>query len=396
MAEKALIRVLSKAEPCTVVADSDRVVQTLTNLISNAIKFSPSDTTITVTALEGVGRVEFEVGDQGRGVPADKLDLIFERFQQVDASDSRQKGGSGLGLAICRSIVRQHGGDITVESSAGVGSRFRFHLPAPESMAAIAATDTRPTILICDDDELIVDAAVHIAEGGGFRAVGVTNGRDLLDQAATLVPDVILLDLFMPNLNGWETLAALKQRQETADIPVIILSVLTAEETGTPAFELAGWIQKPLQADQVLETMQHAVGAPQGRVLVIEADPDLAHVMTSFFKRRQIRPFHAATGKQAIELARHVRPDLVVLDPALADIDGFGVVASLKEHEPMRCLPLIVYSAFEPTPAQREKLRLGPTEYLTKSRVTPEDLERRVVDLLKTIVLKKGEFSNVA
>jgi PAS domain S-box-containing protein len=397
MAEKARIRVVSHAERCSIVADGDRIVQTLTNLISNAIKFSPPDTTITVTALEGAGRVEFEVGDQGRGIPAEKLELIFERFQQIDASDSRQKGGSGLGLAICRSIVRQHGGDILAESTPGAGSRFRFHVAAPENGYETAAIDLRPSVLICDDDELIVEAAAAIVEARGYRAIGVTSGRDLIDQAAIVSPDVILLDLFMPNLNGWETLGALKQNPETAQIPVIILSVLAPEDTGTPAFQVAGWIQKPLESENFVQTLDRVIAdEPRGRVLVIEHDQDLADVMTQVLRRRGIRTFHAATGRQAIQMAPHVRPNVVVLDVVAPDVDGFNVVASLKDQEQIRSVPMIVYSAFEPNAAQREKLRLGPTEFLTKSRVTPDEVERRVVDLLHTLVLKKGEFSNVA
>ncbi|NEQ26563.1 MAG: PAS domain S-box protein [Microcoleus sp. SIO2G3] len=112
-------------------ADCDRIVQTLVNLLSNAIKFSPPNSTVTLSASSLADRVLFQVKDQGRGIPADKLETIFGRFQQVDASDSRQKGGTGLGLAICRSIVQQHGGCIWVESELGKGSTFYFTLPIP-------------------------------------------------------------------------------------------------------------------------------------------------------------------------------------------------------------------------------------------------------------------------
>ena len=110
-------------------ADSDRLLQTFTNLLSNAVKFSPRGSTVSLSATIKDGDVFFEVADEGRGIPNDKLELIFERFQQVDASDAREKGGSGLGLAICRTIVRQHGGEIWAESQAGKGSRFLFTIP---------------------------------------------------------------------------------------------------------------------------------------------------------------------------------------------------------------------------------------------------------------------------
>ncbi|WP_242057178.1 ATP-binding protein [Planktothrix sp. FACHB-1355] len=124
-------QILLSVEPTSVQvwADSDRIIQTLVNLVSNAIKFSPPHSTVTLNVQEQADRVLFEVKDQGRGIPADKLETIFGRFQQVDASDSRQKGGTGLGLAISKSIVQQHGGRIWVESVPGQGSNFYFTLP---------------------------------------------------------------------------------------------------------------------------------------------------------------------------------------------------------------------------------------------------------------------------
>jgi signal transduction histidine kinase len=112
-----------------VEADADRVQQTLVNLLGNAIKFSPAGSTVTVSAHTNGSEAVISVRDTGRGIPSDKLSTIFERFEQVDSSDARQKGGSGLGLAISRSIVQQHGGRIWVESTLGEGSTFRFTLP---------------------------------------------------------------------------------------------------------------------------------------------------------------------------------------------------------------------------------------------------------------------------
>jgi len=131
-AQNAGLRVLVDAEPVELWADNDRLVQTLTNLLSNAIKFSPPGSEVKLLARPlNESEALIEVRDEGRGIPAEKLDMIFERFQQVDASDSRDMGGTGLGLAICRSIVRQHGGRIWAESTVGKGSSFFLTLPRP-------------------------------------------------------------------------------------------------------------------------------------------------------------------------------------------------------------------------------------------------------------------------
>jgi signal transduction histidine kinase len=129
MAQEAQVRLMVRPLQVELRVDPDRILQTLINLVSNAIKFSPAGTTVWLTAERWGEQLLIQVQDQGRGIPAEKLESIFERFQQVDASDSRQKGGTGLGLAICRSIVQQHGGRIWVESQVGQGSTFSFAVP---------------------------------------------------------------------------------------------------------------------------------------------------------------------------------------------------------------------------------------------------------------------------
>jgi signal transduction histidine kinase len=130
VAAEARVTLIADARPAALLADPDRVLQTLTNLISNAVKFSSDGGSVRVSSERRNGEVVFRVRDEGRGIPADKLDSIFERFHQVDASDSREKGGTGLGLAICRTIVEHHGGRIWVQSKLGAGSTFSFALGA--------------------------------------------------------------------------------------------------------------------------------------------------------------------------------------------------------------------------------------------------------------------------
>jgi signal transduction histidine kinase len=129
IAIESQIEILCNIQSQQVFADQDRLVQTLVNLLSNAIKFSPPQSQVQLEAKQIANQIVFRVCDRGRGIPADQLESIFERFHQVDASDSRQMGGTGLGLAICRSIVQQHGGKIWVESVLSEGSTFSFTIP---------------------------------------------------------------------------------------------------------------------------------------------------------------------------------------------------------------------------------------------------------------------------
>jgi CheY-like chemotaxis protein len=173
----------------TVLADADRVVQTLTNLVGNAVKFSPRGGVVRLEAVAGPTEVVFAVHDAGRGIPEDKLEAIFEPFEQVDSSDSRQKGGTGLGLAISRGIVEQHGGRIWAESVEGEGTTVRFSLPrvaAVDAPEAPPSYDGTPVVVLADDPRAVVRLS-SLLSGGGYHPVGVTDAEHAVDQLAVEV-----------------------------------------------------------------------------------------------------------------------------------------------------------------------------------------------------------------
>lgn len=299
MADAAGVRLEIEPSTALVLGDADRINQTLTNLLGNAIKFSPRDTTIHLGAHAGNGECTFRLADQGRGVPADKREMIFERFQQVDASDSRDKGGSGLGLAICRSIVNAHGGRIWAEANVPAGTVFQFTIPSTLAAATPATGPALQTLVVCQESDSAMPAAV--------------------DEACR---------------------------------------------------------------------------APS--ILVVEDDVDLARVMTAILQTHGMRTVHAANGREAVELCRQHEPSLIVLDLILPEMDGFAVVSALRESAMLRRVPLLVYSGLDVETDDRERLRLGPTAFLTKSRASLEELEAHIVRLLDTITTKKAEASHAA
>jgi PAS domain S-box-containing protein len=385
--------------------DPDRILQVLTNLISNAIKFSPAGATVWVTAelqesateAAGTDRVQsatqicFQIRDQGRGIPADKLESIFGRFQQVDASDSRQRGGTGLGLAICRTIVQQHGGQIWAESQLGRGSSFFFTLPclwepdpeAPESIASIG-----PLILACDDDPSVRAVVQMMLESQGYHVLTVASGREAIHCAIQHQPAVILLNLIMPEMDGWQTLARLKQHPETQHIPVIILSGLTPNAQQTANQPIQQWIVKPPNPQVLLEALENALARPQRplKVLIVEDDLDLAAVLKALFHRHGIEICHAQTGREAIRVSQEMLPDLLVLDLGLPECDGFEVVDWLRQHNRLHQVPLVVYTARDLDEQDRDRLKLHQTLFFTKGRIPPQDFEQRIIQLLNRLV----------
>jgi hypothetical protein len=421
IAERAGVTLCVSPVSVRLWADPDRLIQVLTNLLSNAIKFSSQGSTVWLSAelIRGQGSgvrsqesqtihpsspsdtLLIKVRDQGRGIPSDKLESIFERFQQVDASDSRQKGGTGLGLAICRSILQQHEGQIWAESTLGEGSTFCFTLPILPAFQSSEftvlsselgdSTQNSPLVLVCDDDSSVRTVVQAMLERQGYRVLTVASGHEAVEQSVAQPPDVILLNLMMPGMDGWETLAVLKQQTETQAIPVIILSGLLPDARQVPHPNVSDWIVKPPEPRVLRQALERALANQNQtiKVLIVEDDLELAQVLATMFSRHGIETFHVQTGREAIQLSQRIIPDLLVLDLALPEYNGFAVVDWLRQHNRLRQVPLVVYTAQDLDESDRERLKLGQTLFFTKGRITSQEFEQRAIDLLNRMIRGK-------
>ncbi|NJL39782.1 MAG: PAS domain S-box protein [Leptolyngbyaceae cyanobacterium SM1_4_3] len=414
MAEKAGVTLSSSSLSVNLHADPDRLLQVLTNLLSNAIKFSPPGSTVQLTTeiqlplsrcspfSSDPPSLLIHIQDQGRGIPASKLETIFGRFQQVDTSDARQKGGTGLGLAICRSIVKQHGGKIWVESDLGRGSSFYLSLPTAETKDRKTSSvgwsaDRRSNVLLDGEQsaggwQLILmrdqssthfDTLQALLEKQNCQVTVVASVKEAIARAAVSQPTAILLDLGNSETDDWELLTLLKQRQSIENIPLIIFnspsSQLQPEILGT-----MGWVYESADYASLFQVLkQAAIQQGQiGRVLIVEDDLDLTKVLTAMLNCHQVQTASAQTQQEAIELCQYFIPDVLVLDLTLFEGNGFAVVDWLRQQEHLRQMPLVVYTAQELTEKERSRLRLGQTEFVTKSRGVPESLEAQIMHLL--------------
>ena len=384
--------------------DPDRMQQVLVNLLSNAIKFSPRGSTIRVVGGYDGDNLLLRIEDSGRGVPADKLETIFDRFQQVEASDARQKGGTGLGLAICRSILAQHGGAIWAERNDKYDSECAgttFILRIPRMIAASEVTplpiDPQGAILVVDDDAGVRQIVAEQLRRHGYTVLETDRGEQAVHIAERQRVEAILLDLYMPGLTGWQTIERLKQNPATASIPIVVLSVLSpAANTGeTPQLlsNAQGWVQKPFNESLLLAELGRVLhsGSGPGRILLVEDDEDLAHVVLSSFevekergrREKSISIHHVSNAAEAKLSCESEPPDILILDLTLPDGSGFALVDWLRQQPKLRTLPLVVYSGREVTTSEMEQLRLGPTQFLTKARVQPQDVEELVLAMMR-------------
>lgn len=391
---KLELEVLPTAESLFFDADPDRILQVITNLLSNAIKFSAAGTTVRIETEPMPDSLVLRVCDEGRGIPADKLDAIFERFHQVEPSDARQKGGTGLGLSICRSIVQQHSGSIWAQRNTGPGTTFYVMLPRVTRSSDLlqpaepsSVSQNNAVVLLCDDDPGIRTVITEHLERQGYTVVEAVSGEQALTLAAEHPVEVILLDLYMPGLSGWETLQHLRNNPATAHIPVVILSVLSSTLRPQLTGEAQGWVQKPFNEAALFAELGRILHRGDGpaNVLLVEDDLDLANVVMTSFQNGTVSIEHVSTRQQAIVHCVTRPPDLLILDLTLPDGDGFTLVEWLREQTALRSLPLVVYSGREISDHEMSMLRLGPTEFLTKAKVQPQEVEELVVSMVRRI-----------
>lgn len=391
-------------------ADSDRILQVLTNLLSNAVKFSPAGSTISVQIDSNPNSLLVKVVDRGRGIPVDKMEAVFDRFQQVESSDSSKKGGTGLGLAICRSIIQQHGGAIWAQpNQTGPGTTLWVQLSrsarasdaASPGMAEVAAERGEGLILVCDDDSGIRVVVAEQLRQHGYDILEASSGEEVLaiarkhtapangnrKPASAQAISAILLDLYMPGLSGWETLQKLRDTPATASIPVVILSVIPPTDRPAQAASSQGWVQKPFSENLLLAEIGRVLRTKDGsgHMLLVEHDQDLAQVILAGFQKTGARIDHATTLQQAVDRCLLGAPDLLILDLTLPDGDGFSLVDWLRRQPGLAALPLVVYSGREISEVEMLKLRLGPTEFLNKANVQPQEVEQLVLAMVQRL-----------
>lgn len=373
-----------------VMADSDRLQQVLDNLLSNAVKFSPKGSEVLVRARAEQNAVRFDVIDHGPGIPPDQTTAIFDRFYQVDNAASRKTGGTGLGLAICRGIVEEHGGRIWVESTVGEGSTFSFTLPAEVRVAEVPLplNVSARTVLVVDDNPDIVRLISLSLEQEGIQALGATSGAEALEIARTRHIDAITVDLMMPGDDGVAVIQRLKEDPATRDIPIVVVSAYSGgKEPELIATGAADVVAKPIDEARLLSSIRNVLGAsrsasPQPSILVVDDDPDARRIVSVILERSGYAVRTARDGQEAFRMIMAERPDLLILDLMMPNLDGFQLVRLLRQRRWTQQIPLLVLTALDLTEGEKTLLQLGPTSHLTKGPLIQEEVVARVRALL--------------
>ena len=357
-----------------IFGDPDRVVQILTNLVGNAHKYTPVGGEITVHAYVKEEMLYVAVADTGIGISAEDQSRIFSRFYRVDDPLVLEAGGTGLGLAITASLVQMHGGRIFVESEPGEGSIFTatFPLAEGESTAPVGnppagfGVSSAATILVVEDDPEVADLLRLTLEHEGHRVLVAKSGETALHLARTEQPDLISLDIRLPDLDGFEVLQLLKRSPDTEAIPVVIVSVVFDQDRGL-RLGAVDYFSKPLDETRLLNVVNRVL-ASKGTVLVVDDDRDTLNLLRTALRAQGLQVRTATRGERALRMARDNPPALIMLDLKLPGMDGYQVLKELKQHPVTANIPVVVMTGFaDPADGVPPELEaLGALRFVTK------------------------------
>ncbi|QJR35426.1 response regulator [Gemmatimonas groenlandica] len=397
--------------------DTRKLKQVIYNLLSNAVKFTPEGGQVVLRAervprahvgtLSGAwqGRhlplagdpsdsyLRISVTDSGIGISAAALDLLFEPFTQVDTGLGRQFEGTGLGLALVKSLVELQGGAVAVESAIGEGSCFTVWIPCRESDAVPAPTAqvigrndepsyVTPVALVVEDDPKSAGILRLHLESDGFQVLHASSAEAALVLAARQPLALITLDIMLPNMDGWEFLAQIKETPMLARVPVVIISMVVDHNKGF-ALGAAAMMQKPVSRRELCESLVGLGLFPRTseqslKVLIVDDDPKAIDLMALRLQGMATEVLTAQTAAEAIRLARDEVPELILLDLMMPDVTGFDVVDALQAREDTACIPIVVVTAKDLTAEDYGQLQDHVSTIMGKGSFDAECFSREV------------------
>jgi signal transduction histidine kinase/DNA-binding response OmpR family regulator len=382
----------------TIEADERRLKQILVNLLSNAVKFTPKGGKVGLEVHGDVARqaATFTVWDTGIGIAEDDLPKLFKPFLQIDSSLSRQYEGTGLGLALVRRLAEAHGGSVALESTPGQGSRFSVTLPwkpapaSPASLPDTAVIDTdKPTVhnaLVIEDSSSAAERIAHFLSELGARVEVYPQGGGAVEQAIALRPDVIVLDILLPDLIGWEVLKELKAEPRTQAIPVVIVTVVDEPERAR-ALGAAAFLLKPIDRQTLHQTLRQvlqakaelpvqtalviAPRAERPRLLLAEDNEPSIELLEYYLQAKGYEVVVARNGGEALLRTQESPPHVILMDIQMPGMDGLEAIRRIRADADLRAIPIIAVTALA-MPGDRERcLHAGADEYLTKPVALP-------------------------
>ncbi len=380
------LRLLGAHSAFMVLADEHRLLQVMANLISNAVKFSTVDAEVQISIQSpGIGVFRVCVQDHGRGIPDEFRSRIFGRFNQADASDSRDRGGTGLGLSICKAIIERHGGTIGYESIMGQGTTFHFDLEESRPQMSNSNPLLTHPVLICEDNADVAEILRALLEEEHIDCDIVSTGHAAKSMLLAKRYELLLLDLTLPDTDGLSLLRELRDTPGLEKLPVIVVSGRALEgrkEWRGDSLAVIDWLQKPLDESRLIAAVKQAlVNGARPTILHVDDDADILlvtqHLLEDFCSYDS-----ASSMKLALEKLAEKTYDLVLLDLNLSDGSGLKILPILPPQT-----RVVIYSGTEPALEVKDLIAAA----LTKSTTTSERLLATISSVLGTKLLAQRD-----
>jgi|GEM_PF-368387 len=371
----------------TLKADGRRLKQVLVNLLSNAVKFTPENGTLGLEVSEDTAEkiVYISVWDNGIGISNEDIKKLFQPFVQLDSSLSRQQTGTGLGLTLVQRLVEMHGGSIEVQSAPGQGSRFTVALSTQKADSRTETFEAGPQskfhyALIIEDESMDAGHLARYCKALGINPILHSTGKDALQRTLAARPNIIFLDIHLPDLSGWEVLKQLKSHPETQHIPVVITSV-DDEKQKAADLNADGYLVKLFTVSDMrtiltnlqkaplpVETIDAPSGKPIATVMIVDDNEINIETVIDYLGSKNFNVLSALSGIDFLARAPQVRPDIVLMDIQMPEMDGLETIRRLRamKDEKLASVPVIALTALA-MPGDRELcIDAGADEYVTK------------------------------
>ncbi len=385
----------------TLQADGRKLKQIVFNLLSNAVKFTPDGGRVSIETSKVDDMLRVKVTDTGIGIPQDQIGRLFQAFEQLDGSLSRQYEGTGLGLVMVKRLVELHGGEVHVTSTEGQGSCFQFTIPyrkvdedkpadrtpvetAPAAPPAAAATPLlasvseprmmQPEVLIVEDNDQAADLMALQLGSAGYTIQRARGGAEALNMMKAQQPDLVVMDIMLPDIDGWEVMRRMKQDPQLESIHVVVVSIVADEKKGF-ALGAVDVLEKPLHKQALVDAIGRFLPAGSdstARILVVDDEEKAVQFMCSQLQSCGYEAIGAYGGQEAIDIVRSEHPDLIILDLMMPEVTGFDVVTTLRADDTTRDIPVIILTAKVLTEDDRQMLNERVVQVVSKREFDSE------------------------
>ena len=382
----------------TMSADVTKIRQILLNLLSNASKFTKEGKIklLVNDSKKEDNIIDFVVADSGIGMTPDQVDKVFQPFTQADEKTTRKFGGTGLGLTITKMFAEMMGGDIYLNSKVGEGTTFTVSIPrivqdAKKLKEIIKQNDITKEgfkILVIDDDKNAQAMMKRFLQKQNYDIIQATNGKQGVELALKHLPDVITLDVMMPEMDGWDVLSELQKNEKTKDIPIIMI---TMENEPNKGFTLGAtdYLTKPVNWNKLVGILNnHKIMTNSQTVLVVEDDNITQEMLKKSLESNNYKVKIANNGKEGLEYVKISKPGLIILDLMMPEMDGFEFAEKLRKNKEWIDIPVVVVTAKDLTKKDHERLKGNVEAIMQKGSYNKNDLMSEVNERIKKIKLK--------